>query len=138
MKKTSVKMQKKVDSWVDELFDDECFKNSSGKVVRGPGIICSIWIILIIIGAITNILATWNLSKYNVSNGEILIQNFIDIILSMFQIYFTIRMCYICRPITGFFVLLVFNIIISAIRLKLFTSYRKGIMKMVKNQYWQK
>lgn len=132
--KFTKKTQKRVNSWVDNLFKDNCISNWKGEVIRGPGIWCGLWIVLIILGTVANIFYSWKLTDYNLSKGNIVVQNIIDILISMVQVYFIMRMCYICRGPTALFFVIVFNIVFSALRLKLFSSYSKAIQESMKNR----
>ena len=125
--------KKNVYSWVDKIFQDACQKNWKGQIVRGPGIWCGLWIFLIVMGTIGNIVISWRLVDYDVSKTQILIQNLIDIIISMVVIYFVIRMCYICRGWTALAVVIIFNMVFAALRLKFFSSYSMALQDLAKD-----
>jgi hypothetical protein len=118
----SQKTKKGVESWVNHLFQDACQKNWKGQVVRGPGLWCGMWVALVVLGTVANIVLSWRITD-EVSRTQIVVQNVIDIVLSMVVIYFIIRMCQICRGWSALFVVIVFNIVFAALRLKFFSSY---------------
>lgn len=116
---------------LDKIFDDKCLYAKSGSVQRGPGVICGLYILLIITGLIYNIVTTQEyLTKYGLTRGQILIQNGIDLLLAIFSIVFIYHMCYICRGFVGFLVLLLINMSIGLIRLAIFKNYAKASFKM--------
>jgi hypothetical protein len=120
-----------ITKYLDKLFDDKCLYAKSGSVQRGPGFICGLYIILIIVGFIYNIIVTHKyLNQYGISRTQILLQNCIDIILAIFNIIFIYHMCYICRGFVGFLVLLLINMIIGFIRMSIFTGYTKANIKL--------
>ena len=118
----SQKTKKGVESWVNHLFQDSCQKNWKGQIVRGPGVWCGMWVALIALGTVMNIILSWRLTD-EVSRTQIVIQNIIDIVISMVVIYFIIRMCQICRGWSALFVVCVFNIVFAVLRMKFFSSY---------------
>ena len=112
---------------LDKIFDDKCLYAKSGSVQRGPGVICGLYILLIITSLIYNLVMTQEyLTKYGLSRGQLLVQNGIDLLLSIFNIVFIYHMCYICRGFVGFLVLLLINMSIGLIRLSIFSSYAKA------------
>ncbi len=116
---------------LDKMFDDKCLYAKSGSVQRGPGVICGLYILLIITGLIYNIVTTQEyLTKYGLTRGQILVQNGIDILLAIFSIVFIYHMCYICRGFVGFLVLLLINMSIGLIRAAVFSSYTKASFNM--------
>ena len=129
----SQKTKKTVHSWVDKLFQDACQKNWKGQVVRGPGVWCGLWVLLIVMGTIGNIVVSWRLVDYDVSKTQIVLQNLIDIVVSMVVVYFVMRMCYICRGWTAFAVVIVFNMVFAALRLKFFSSYSLALQEFAKD-----
>ena len=115
---------------LDQIFDDKCLYAKSGSVQRGPGIICGLYILLIVTSFIYNIVITQEyLTKYGLSRGQILVQNGIDLLLAIFNIVFIYHMCYICRGFVGFLVLLLINMSIGFIRLAVFKNYAKASIK---------
>jgi len=123
---------------LDSIFDDKCLYRKSGSVERGPGVICGLYIFLLITGCIINIIITQSYTKYGVSRQSIIIQNIIDIVVLLFGIYFMYHMCYICRGFVGFISLVLIMIFINFIRLHIFSNYyqktNKGIIKDIKNK----
>lgn len=119
---------------LDKFFDDKCLYAKSGSVQRGPGLICGLYILLIITALIFNIVTTQNLTKYGISREQILVQNGIDLLITIFSIVFIYHMCYICRGFVGFLVLLLINMSIGFIRFAVFKNYDKASFKMGFNE----
>ena len=126
------------DSWIKELsdyFSDDCLFDANGKRVRGPGILCSLWISLIILGTILNIIMSWKLLyKHNINNLSIVIQNVIEVLISFIMIVFIYNMCYKCRGLLAFFLVMLFSIGFNIIRWFLFSSYNLAIMESTNNE----
>ena len=79
---------------LDKIFDDKCLYAKSGSAQRGPGIICGLYILLIITGLIYNIVTSQkNFVKYGLNRKQILVQNIIDILITIFSIVFIYHMC---------------------------------------------
>tara|TARA_Y100000593_G_C4290404_1_gene327940 strand:- start:485 stop:859 length:375 start_codon:yes stop_codon:yes gene_type:complete len=116
---------------LDKFFDDKCLYAKSGSVQRGPGLICGLYILLIITGLIYNIVISQQyLTKYGLTREQVLLQNGIDILLAIFSIVFIYHMCYICRGFVGFLVLLLINMSLGLIRAAIFSNYTKASIKM--------
>ena len=65
---------------LDKIFDDKCLFSKSGTQQRGPGFLCGLYIILIIVGLVFNIVMTEkNMTKYGLSRGQVVLQNIIDV-----------------------------------------------------------
>ena len=115
---------------LDKIFDDKCLFSKSGTQQRGPGFLCGLYIILIIVGLVFNIVLTDNnMTKYCLSRGQVVLQNIIDVAVALFSIVFIYHMCYICRGFLGFVILIVINMCISMIRMMLFKDYTEAILK---------
>jgi len=120
-----------ITNMLDKFFDDKCLYAKSGSVQRGPGIICGLYILLIVTGLIYNIVISQQyLTKYGLTREQVLLQNGIDILLTIFSIVFIYHMCYICRGFVGFLVLLLINMSLGLIRAAIFSNYTKASLKM--------
>ena len=120
-----------ITNMLDKFFDDKCLYAKSGSVQRGPGLICGLYILLIITGLIYNIVISQQyLTKYGLTRQQVLLQNGIDILLAIFSIVFIYHMCYICRGFVGFLVLLLINMSLGLIRAAIFSNYTKASLKM--------
>ena len=120
-----------ITNMLDKVFDDKCLYAKSGSVQRGPGIICGLYILLIVTGLIYNIVISQQyLTKYGLTREQVLLQNGIDILLTIFSIVFIYHMCYICRGFVGFLVLLLINMSLGLIRAAIFSNYTKASLKM--------
>lgn len=108
---------------LDSIFDDKCLYRKSGSVERGPGVICGLYIFLLVTGCIINIIMSQSFIKYGVSRQSIIIQNIIDIVILLFSIYFMYHMCYICRGFVGFVLLMIIMSLLSLIRYTIFKNY---------------
>lgn len=120
-----------ITNMLDKVFDDKCLYAKSGSVQRGPGIICGLYILLIITGLIYNIVISQQyLTKYGLTREQVFLQNGIDILLAIFSIVFIYHMCYICRGFVGFLVLLLINMSFGLIRAAIFSNYTKASFEM--------
>ena len=120
-------------NWIKDLinstFDDKCAYNASGSRIRGPGILCGAWIILLVVGTVLNIVLSWKLvDGINLSWSNIIIQNIIDIILTSIVITIAYNMCNICRGFIGFLVVWLLLTMISSLRWYFFSSYRTALI----------
>ena len=116
---------------LDTFFDDKCLYAKSGSVQRGPGFLCGFYIFLIITSLIYNIVMSQEyLTKYGLTRGQVVLQNMIDISVSLLSITFIYHMCYICRGFLGFVLLIILNISIQFIRRIIFKSYNTASIKM--------
>ena len=111
--------------FLDSIFDDKCLYNKNGSIQRGPGIICGLYIFLLITGCIVGIIMTQSYTKYGLTRESIIIQNVLAFVILLFSVYFIYHMCYICRGFMGFIVLFLFTIITFIIRWYVFTNYYK-------------
>ena len=117
---------------LDKIFDDKCLYAKSGSVQRGPGFICGLYILLIVIGLIYNIVISQEyFIKYGLTRQQVVLQNIIDVCIALFSVIFIYHMCYICRGFLGFVLLIVFNLIIALIRNAIFKSYFQASMKYI-------
>ena len=113
---------------LDKIFDDKCLFSKSGTQQRGPGVLCGLYIVLIIVSLVYNIVMTEkNMGSYG--RGQVILQNIIDVAVALFSIVFIYHMCYICRGFLGFVILIVINMCISMIRMMLFKDYTEAILK---------
>ena len=115
---------------LDKFFDDKCLYAKSGSVQRGPGFLCGFYIFLIFTSLIYNIVMSQEyLTKYGLTRSQIILQNMIDVFISLLSIAFIYHMCHICRGFLGFVLLIIINIIINLIRFSIFTNYHTAAMK---------
>ena len=120
---------------LDKIFDDKCLYAKSGSVQRGPGFICGLYILLIVTGLIYNIVISQEyLTKYGLTRQQVVLQNIIDVCITLFSVVFIYHMCYICRGFLGFVLLIIFNISIQFIRRILFKTYNQASIKMYMNK----
>tara|TARA_B110001469_G_C9546997_1_gene271483 strand:- start:193 stop:642 length:450 start_codon:yes stop_codon:yes gene_type:complete len=120
-------------NWIKDLinstFDDNCAYDASGSRIRGPGLLCGTWIVLLVLGTLLNIVWSWKLvDGINLTWSDIIIQNIIDIVITTFVVTLAYNMCNICRGFVGFLVVWVILTIISSVRWFFFSSYRSALM----------
>ena len=119
---------------LDKIFDDKCLYAKSGSVQRGPGIMCGFYIFFIIISLIYSLIITQKLTKFGLTRKDILIQNAIDIVISIFSVIFIYHMCYICRGFVGFIILFIINMCALMLRAHIFTD-PKIMKELIKHGY---
>ena len=117
---------------LDKFFDDKCLFRKSGSVERGPGFLCGIYIFMIFTSLLFNIVMSQEyLTKYGLSRSQVIVQNIIDVCISIFSIIFIYHMCYICRGFLGLVLLVIFNICVQFIRRIMFKTYNQASIKML-------
>ena len=118
-----------IKDFINSTFDDKCAYDASGSKIRGPGLLCGTWIILIVFGTLTSIVWSWKyVDGITLTWTDIIIQNIIDILITSVVVVFGYNMCNICRGFVGFLVVWVIVTIISSIRWYFFSSYRTALM----------
>ena len=111
---------------LDKFFNDKCLYTKSRSVQRGPGFLCQFYIFLILLSLIYNIIKSQEyVDDKNVlfTRRQVILQNVIDIFLSLFSIIFIYYMCYICRGFVGFVLLMIIMSLLSLIRYTIFKNY---------------
>ena len=109
---------------------DRCSVGVNGSPLRGPGFICSVYLILLIIG----ILLVSGTSIYmlfeddRVSKLQLTIYSILTIVWSLVGLNFMYTACYICNGLRGFFLLFVVSFIVNIIMLILFKNIVKKMI----------
>jgi len=86
---------------------------------RGPGTICWIYILLIVISTITQI-GFNKVFKKKLKEDKKTFFKIIVVIKGIFEALFMYYMCYICRGFVGFIILLLVNLLYSTVLLPYF------------------
>ena len=110
---------------LDKFFNDKCLYTKSRSVQRGPGFLCQFYIFLILLSLIYNIIKSQEVYviEYGFTRRQVILQNVIDIFLSLFSIIFIYYMCYICRGFVGFVLLMIIMGLLGLIRYTIFKNY---------------
>ena len=105
----------------DNLFTNRCSKGESG-FLRGPGILCSIYLFLILFGIIAGV--GWNLynliKNKNISKVKLILLTLFSLVWSIFVFYFMYSACYMCSGFRGFIIIMVLGLVMNFIMMKLF------------------
>tara|TARA_Y100001958_G_C21246279_1_gene576613 strand:+ start:4968 stop:5354 length:387 start_codon:yes stop_codon:yes gene_type:complete len=119
-------LNNKLEKW--DLFDDKCLFDIKGVKQKGPGILCTIYLFLIILGTLFTTVSyikyinskSTQEDKSSNSTQEDKSSNFISyvslisyIFYSILQFLFMYKMCSICRGLQGFFIIIIINCFIS-------------------------
>lgn len=132
----------KLDKKIKGFFKDKCLFNSKGKKVKGPGITCKIFIIILALSLLCTLcsayiqIKTYSLIEVTPSYlayGEILA----DIIYSIFIILFMYQMCKICQGGLGIIILCLLNCIYICIKNIIFKDYnndKKALFAEIKKK----
>ena len=116
----------------NNLFTNRCAKGQDGYL-NGPGIICSIYLFLVVIGIILNI--GWNIYSLieddSVTKVKLLLYTVIMFVWGVFVYYFMYSACYMCSGFRGFMVVLVLGLILNYIISKLFKDVIRSQMNMM-------
>jgi len=115
-------------------FKDRCSVGVKGSPLRGPGFICSIYLILLVIGIISStLMSIYKLFEDNsISKLQLTIYSILSIGWSLIALNFMYTACYICNGLRGFFLLLVLSIVVNIIMLVLFKNIVKKMIFMEK------
>ena len=129
---------KSIVSW----FKDGCNFNSKGKAVRGPGFFCWTYLILMIIGIITSTFrmlhSAYTEIKQDKFNISFIIFSIVNILWSIVVMYFMYSMCYICRPWTGFGILIIAGIVYTMVQKILFKDLYDQLLNSDNNTFKKK
>ena len=114
-------------------FKDGCYFNSKGKAIRGPGFFCWAYLALMLISVITSIALTLRVAyteiKQDKFNIKLIIFSIFNILWGIVVMYFMYSMCYICRPWTGFGILLITGVIFTMVQKILFKNLYDQLLK---------
>jgi len=115
-------------------FKDRCSVGVKGSPLRGPGFICSVYLILLVIGIISStLMSIYKLFEDNsISKLQLTIYSILSIGWSLIALNFMYTACYICNGLRGFFLLLVLSIVVNIIMLVLFKNIVKKMIFMEK------
>ena len=99
---------------LDKLFKDECLYDKNNQKKSGPGIICLLFMFFIITDTIRNIKLNHSITE--LSDFAMYMEDLIDISSTLLVLTVTYHMCFICRGILGFFVVLTITSLIRYLR----------------------
>ena len=117
-------------------FKDRCSMGVNGSPLRGPGIICSIYLILVVIGIISSTgISIYQLFKNkNTSKLKLMLFTALSLGWSIIALYFMYTACYICNGIRGFALLFVIGIVVNLIMLLFFKETVNEMIFMFENK----
>lgn len=116
-------------------FKDRCSVGVNGSPLRGPGFICSVYLILLVIGIISStLMSIYKLFEDNsISKLQLTIYSILSIGWSLIALNFMYSACYMCSGFRGFFLLLVLSIVVNIIMLVLFKNIVKKMIMSFEN-----
>ena len=119
---SSFKLPKYLD--FKNLFNDRCATNKNNIALRGPGIFCGIYLVLVVIGLISStLLNLYSLYKYKtIPKIQLLIYTIIILLWNIFVISFMYSACYQCSGLIGFIIVIFMSLVAHFIVMKLFKS----------------
>ena len=91
---------------LNKVFKTKCLYKASGEMKRGPGVIC--WLYIIIILAMS--FYEFAVPRPGLTKKQIRKHRIINFIVTLLSIIFMYHMCYICRGFIGFLILLLINV----------------------------
>ena len=117
-------------------FKDRCSMGVNGSPLRGPGIICSIYLILVVIGIISSTgISIYQLFKNkNTSKLKLMLFTALSLGWSIIALHFMYTACYICNGIRGFILLFVLGMIVNFIMLLFFKETVNEMIFMFENK----
>ena len=105
-------------------FKDRCSIGVNGSPLRGPGLICSIYLILVVIGIVSG--TAFNIYKLykdeTSSRLQLLLYSILTLGWSLIVLKFMYSACYICNGIRGFLLVLVFGMVFNSVMLLFFRN----------------
>lgn len=118
----------KLDKKIKGFFKDNCLFDSKGKKVKGPGMICKIYIFTLVLSLLCILCSSYiqikTYSLLEISPSYLVYGELIaDIIFYIFIILFMYQMCKICRGGLGFVILCLINCLYTCIKNIIFKDY---------------
>ena len=103
-------------------FRDRCALGVGDSILRGPGILCSIYLFLVVLGIVlSTILNLYTLfSKNDISKPKLIVYTGLTLTWSVFLFYYMYSACYMCSGFRGFVVALVLGFVVNVIMMELF------------------
>ena len=116
-------------------FKDRCPMGVNGKALRGPGIICSIYLLLNILNILISLAVVAYIFKKNSNISKLNLGIFTLVVLSwsVLSLYFMYTACYICNGIRGLIFLFILGIFFNMILFIIFKSTFKELLSVVNN-----
>ena len=117
-------------------FEDRCAMGVNDNPLRGPGIICSLYLLLVVIGIISSTgMSIYQLFKNkNTSKLKLTLFTALSLGWSIIALNFMYTACYICNGIRGFILLFVLGMIVNFIMLLFFKETVNEMIFMFENK----
>lgn len=103
-------------------FKDRCSVGVNGSPLRGPGLICSVYLFLLALG----IVSVTGLSIYKLvrndtySRLQLTLYTLLSVGWSLIALRFMYSACYICNGIRGFMLLFILGMVVNSVMLLFF------------------
>ena len=121
----------------NKLFKDRCYIGVNGKPNRGPGLFCSIFLILAVIIQLIQVLVNFYLI---IEHGKelpkltLILQTIINVCITIFTIYYMYSACYMCSGIYGYIILaIILNILTFILNHTIYKTLIKDEKKIFRN-----
>ena len=95
--------------------EDNCWINVEGEKVSGPGVICWVYIIFIIVINFYSLIHINEFKKMGLSNFQVAVRYFFQFLYMFLSMTFMYSMCKRCRGFEGLFILILLGFIASII-----------------------
>ena len=134
---SSFKLPKYLD--FKNLFNDRCATNKNNVALRGPGLFCAIYLVLVAIG----IISSTSMNLYSIFNYktipklQLIIYTIIILLWNIFIMAFMYSACYQCSGLIGFIIVIFMGIVAHFIMMKLFKSVIIGQFKSIVNELYK-
>ena len=117
-------------------FKDRCAMGVNDNPLRGPGIICSLYLLLVVIGIISSTgMSIYQLFKNkNTSKLKLTLFTALSLGWNIIALKFMYTACYICNGIRGFILLFVLGMIVNFIMLLFFKETVNEMIFMFENK----
>lgn len=118
----------KLDKKIKGFLKDKCLFDSKGKKVKGPGIICIIFIIILILSLLSTLCSSYiqikTYSLFDIGPSYLVYGKLIsDIILYILIIFIMYQMCKICRGGLGLIIIILLSCIFTFVQAFIFQKY---------------
>ena len=103
-------------------FKDRCSVGVNGSPLRGPGLICSVYLFLFALGIVLSTgLSIYKLVKNDTySRLQLTLYTLLSVGWNLIALRFMYSACYICNGIRGFMLLFILGIVVNSVMLLFF------------------
>ena len=101
----STNISEEPSSFFSNIFGDKCLQGVDNIVQRGPGVLCWIYIVSVILSQIIASIYSFSI----LSGTSLLMYNLIKLVNSIITIYFMYNTCYLCQGLIGWVIIMLMH-----------------------------